>query len=176
MRALAIGRFQPLHNGHLAALSRLARECERLTIGIGSADVSHTLENPFTAGERHEMLRASLAAEGVTNVDIVPIPDVNRNAIWVSHVKSLVPPFDVFYTNNALPRRLFEEAGHAVRGLPFVEREKYEATQIRALMLENGDWEKLVPEAARRVIASVRGVERLRDLAAGEGPAPRRAP
>jgi nicotinamide-nucleotide adenylyltransferase len=47
----------------------------------------------------------------------VPIEDLHRNSVWVSHVVARTPPFDVAYSNNPLVRRLFEEAGFEVRGV-----------------------------------------------------------
>ena len=55
-RSLIIGRFQPLHNGHMEVIRKCAAESKDLTIGIGSAQYSHECDNPFTAGERYLML------------------------------------------------------------------------------------------------------------------------
>lgn len=165
LRALYIGRFQPFHQGHLHVIQSVAREFEAVVLGIGSAQESHTLENPFTAGERHLMIQKSLDAAGIRNYFVIPIPDVGRNALWVSHVEALVPPFQVFVSNNALPRRLFQEAGYEVRGAPFFEREQYSGTRIRRLMLEGNGWQELVPKQVVDVVEEVRGVERMRDLA-----------
>ncbi|NTV27538.1 MAG: adenylyltransferase/cytidyltransferase family protein, partial [Methanothrix sp.] len=62
MRGLYIGRFQPYHLGHQAVLDRIAEEMEEIVIVIGSAQESHTSENPFTAGERMDMIYAALKA------------------------------------------------------------------------------------------------------------------
>lgn len=164
-RALYIGRFQPFHKGHLSVVQSVAREFDAVLVGIGSAQESHTLENPFTAGERHLMIQKSLDAAGIRNYFVIPIPDVGRNALWVSHVEALVPPFQVFVSNNALPRRLFQEAGYQIRGAPFYERETFSGTRIRGHMLENQGWQELVPKEVVEVVEEVRGIERLRDLA-----------
>lgn len=164
-RALYIGRFQPFHRGHLSVIQSVSREFEAVLVGIGSAQESHTLDNPFTAGERHLMLQKALDAAGIRNYFVIPIPDVGRNALWVSHVQSMVPPFNVFVSNNALPRRLFQEAGYQVRGAPFFEREKYSGTRIRGLMLDGKGWQELVPKEVVEVVEEVHGVERMRDLA-----------
>lgn len=168
-RAMLVGRFQPMHNGHLEAIRRVAAEWDELVVGIGSAYESFTRENPFSAGERHEMISAALREAGVANVVAIPVPDMHRNAIWVSHVASLAPRFSAFYTNNPLPASLFRAAGYDVRPLPLVERARYEGTAIRALMLAGDDeWVKRVPAAVARVVREVGGVERLRALAAGD--------
>lgn len=161
-RGAFIGRFQPFHYGHLHAARELAQRHDELVLAIGSAQVSHTPDNPFTVGERLEMAHASLADAGVRNVVVVPLPDVGRNAVWVAHVKSYLPRFDVLYSNNPLMRRLFEEAGERVEPAPFHERARFEGTRIRRLMIEGGDWEALVPKAVARVLAECDGVERLR--------------
>ena len=49
-RGFYIGRFQPYHNGHQAVLERVASSVDEIIIGVGSAQLSHELENPFTAG------------------------------------------------------------------------------------------------------------------------------
>ena len=60
MRGLYIGRFQPYHLGHQAVLEEIAREVDEIVIVIGSAQESHGPENPFTSGERMEMIYAAL--------------------------------------------------------------------------------------------------------------------
>ena len=109
--SLVVGRFQPLHKGHMDVIRKCAEASEHITIGIGSAQYSHTPQNPFTAGERYMMINKALRDEGISNYSIVPIEDLNRYPVWVAHVVSLVPPFKTVYTNNPLTRRLFEEAG-----------------------------------------------------------------
>jgi nicotinamide-nucleotide adenylyltransferase len=59
-RGLFIGRFQPFHLGHLATVKFALKNVEELVIIIGSAQKSHELRNPFTAGERIQMIKDSL--------------------------------------------------------------------------------------------------------------------
>jgi len=168
-RALFIGRFQPPHTGHLVALERIAAETQALIVAIGSAQYSHSQENPFTAGERLAMLDAMLQDAGV-RATFVPLFDMHRNTIWVSHVRSQVPPFDVVYTNNPLPARLFREAGFEVRGFPLHERERYAATAIRARIAEDDGWESLVPKPVAALIRAFDGPARMRDLRGSDDP------
>jgi nicotinamide-nucleotide adenylyltransferase len=165
MRGLLIGRFQPFHKGHLQIIKNILGEVDDLIIGIGSAQISHTIDNPFTAGERITMIFNALQAEKVKCCNyILPIPDVWNNALWVNHVKSLSPEFQVAYTGNALARRLFIEGGVEVMGQPLFDREKYSGTEIRGLMLSGGDWESLVPTEVVKVIKKIGGVDRLKDI------------
>lgn len=43
-----IGRFQPIHDGHVSALKQAASRCERLVILVGSADACSSIKNPWT--------------------------------------------------------------------------------------------------------------------------------
>jgi len=161
---LLIGRFQPFHKGHFEIIKKIASECDFVVIGIGSADLSHTFDNPFTAGERYLMIARALREGGVQNFYLVPIVDINRYAVWVSHVVSIVPPFDAVYSNNPLTRRLFREAGYEVRASPLYNRQIYSGTEIRRRILEDEEWESLVPPAVVRTIHEIDGVSRIKEL------------
>lgn len=162
-RTLFIGRFQPFHKGHLAMVKKILQDNDEVIIGIGSAQYSHTGENPFTAGERFEMIKRALDAEGIRDYHIVPIPDTHVHSVWVSHVKSLVPTFDFVVTNSDLVVRLFREHGLKVLSPPLVSREKYSGTEVRRRMQKGGDWESLVPSAVSEFIREIDGIERIRE-------------
>lgn len=165
MRALLLGRFQPFHNGHLKVVKDISKDAEYLIIAIGSAQYSHSKENPFTAGERYTMITKALKVEGIDNYHIVTIEDLHRYAAWVSHVASHTPKFDVVYAHNPLNLRLFKEAGFKVVKLRLHQPEKYSGTEIRRKMMEGEEWRNLVPKEVAQVIDEINGVERLKDLA-----------
>lgn len=167
MRGILIGRFQPFHRGHLAVVTevRRLRPDEPLILGVGSAQASYTLENPFTAGERLEMIEAALQEARLSQVRAYPLTDIERHAVWVAHVESLVPKFDRVYTNNPLTALLFERAGYAVDAPKLVDRERLEGRRIRQSMLEDGPWRDAVPPAVAACIDACSGVPRLRTLA-----------
>jgi nicotinamide-nucleotide adenylyltransferase len=164
MRALYIGRFQPYHLGHHAVIKEMAAEAEEIIICIGSAQRSHELEDPFTAGERYLMISKSLRADGISNFYVVPILDVNWNAVWVSHVESLIPPVDVVFTNNPLIERLFKEQNYNVRVPLLFNRKEYSGSEIRRRILNNESWESLVPQAVVAVLKEIDGIKRMKDL------------
>ena len=162
-RALFIGRFQPFHKGHLAMARRILAKHDELIIGIGSAQYSHTGENPFTAAERFEMIHRALDEEGIRRYHIIPIPDTHVHSVWVSHVTSLVPRFDAVYSNSDLVVRLFREHGLKVLSPALVDRERLSGTEVRHRMLKGGDWESLVPSVVAEYIKEIDGVERIRE-------------
>jgi nicotinamide-nucleotide adenylyltransferase len=166
-RALFVGRFQPFHYGHLHAIQTILSECDELVLVVGSAQMSHEPDNPFTAGERIEMIRAALNAEGVPTDRylIMPIPDAPAHRVWVSAVESQTPRFDVVYSNQSLTRRLLIEAGYDVKRIEMFERGKYEATEIRCRILNGENWSDLVPDDVYRIVQEIDGENRIRDIA-----------
>ncbi|MCL2786592.1 MAG: nicotinamide-nucleotide adenylyltransferase [Methanomassiliicoccaceae archaeon] len=162
--SLLIGRFQPLHYGHLEVMRKISAASENMTIGIGSAQYSHTVNNPFTAGERYRMIANTMKEVGIDNAYIVPIEDLNRYSVWVSHVISMSPPFSIVYSNNTLTRRLFKEAGYEIKDSPMYNRHEYSGKEVRRRMLCDGDWRSLVPEAVAKVIDDIDGVGRIAGL------------
>lgn len=162
--SLVVGRFQPLHKGHMDVIRKCAEASEHISIGIGSAQYSHTPENPFTAGERYMMINKALRDEGITNYSIIPIEDLNRYPVWVAHVVSLVPPFRTVYTNNPLTKRLFEESGFEVRASPLYNREVFSGTEIRRRIAADEEWRSLVPDAVAEVIDDIDGVNRIKQI------------
>lgn len=163
-RAFYIGRFQPYHNGHQSVLRRIAKTADEIVIGVGSAQQSHEAANPFTAGERVLMITAAL--DGLEcPFYVIPIEDIKRNALWVSHIISMTPPFSTVYSSNPLVMRLFQEAGMEVRSPEMYERETHSGTEIRARMLRGDPWEHLVPQSVVDVIREIDGVGRIRQIA-----------
>ena len=106
-RALFIGRFQPFHKGHIYCVKKLLKSFDEVIIVVGSAQESRTKKNPFTAGERVEMIRLSFKSE-LSRILILPVPDINNHLYWVSHILSYVPKFDEVYSNNELVLELFK--------------------------------------------------------------------
>ncbi|MCS7135960.1 MAG: nicotinamide-nucleotide adenylyltransferase [Nitrososphaerota archaeon] len=172
-RALFVGRFQPIHAGHIEAIKHILSENDELIIVVGSAQYSHTFDNPFTAGERIEMLRLALEEAGIDlrRILIIPVPDIGSHSMWVAHVKSLVPNFQVVYTNNPLVTQLFKEAGYEVRPIDMFRRNELVATRIRKMMVEDDDWRELVPKSVVQFIDKIDGVKRLKTIVSTDSPA-----
>jgi nicotinamide-nucleotide adenylyltransferase len=166
-RGLYVGRFQPFHLGHLDAIKEVLKSVDELVIAIGSAQYSHNLNNPFTAGERLVMIRQALKEADVeySRIWIVPVPDVHLHMLWVSALEGYTPRFNVVFSNESLTRRLFMEAGYKVKSIRFFERKIYTSTLIREKMLKDESWTLLVPKSVAEFITEIDGVNRLRDLA-----------
>ena len=168
VRGLYPGRFQPVHWGHVEVVKWALQRVDEVIIVIGTAQESHTVVNPFTAGERMLMIRAALQDAGVDlgRVWIVPVPDILMNAVWVKYVELYVPPFRYGIARNPLVVRLFKEAGYEVLVPPPYERGLYSSTTIRKMMLLGDErWRQLVPPSVAKIIDEIGGVQRIREVA-----------
>lgn len=170
VRGILIGRMQPVHNGHMQVINKILDEVDEIIIGIGSAQLSHEQKDPFTAGERIVMMSQALAEAEVdpSRYYIIPMQDINFNAIWPSHVKMMTPPFSIVYSGNPLVKQLFEEEGFEVRQPPLYDRLHLSGTEVRKRILEDGDWQELVPKATCDVIEEINGIERIKNLSVKE--------
>lgn len=101
-----IGRFQPLHNGHIGVLALAASQVKTLSILVGSANACRSIKNPWTYSERYAMIFKSLRARGVDNIQVYPINDhVYNDAQWMTEVRELVQ--DKIQRNSPNPVLLF---------------------------------------------------------------------
>jgi nicotinamide-nucleotide adenylyltransferase len=170
VRGILIGRMQPVHNGHMEVIKQILNEVDEIIIGIGSAQASHELKDPFTAGERVVMMSQALAEKDIdpSRYYIIPMQDINFNAIWVSHVKMLTPPFNIVYSGNPLVKQLFSEEGYEVRQPPLYDRLHLSGSEVRRRILNDENWQELVPKASVDLIREINGVDRLKNLSVKE--------
>ena len=159
---LFMGRFQPLHNGHLLILKKIAPQARLIKIGIGSAQYSHTAKNPLSAAERRSMVKKTLQAARIRNFKIYLVPDVHDNALWVAHVKKIVGKFNLVYSGNPLVIRLFREKHIPVKRIRPIP--PYSATKIRALICKNKSIKKYVPSAVLTYLKKVNALQRVKKL------------
>ncbi|MCS7143282.1 MAG: nicotinamide-nucleotide adenylyltransferase [Aigarchaeota archaeon] len=166
-RAVFIGRFQPFHLGHLHAIKEILESYDELIIVIGSAQYSHTVTNPFTTGERVEMIRRGLRSSGIdlAKIIIIPLPDIGEHALWVSRLTSFLPPFDAVFTNNKFVQLLLAERGLKYSEPKLADRETLNATYIRSLMIKGERWREFLQKDVADYIDSIDGARRLRIIA-----------
>jgi len=167
VRGLYVGRFQPFHRGHLEVVRGLVERSpeDELLVAIGSAEQSYTWENPFTAGERFEMIDRAVREAGLSRVVIVPVPDISRHALWVRYLEGLLPRFDRVYTHNPLTRLLFERAGYPVESPPLFDRLRHEGSRIRELLARGEEVRALLPPAVGQYLEEIDAVARMTALA-----------
>ncbi len=160
-RALFIGRFQPFHNGHYKAIKKLLAEYEEVVIVLGSAESPISFENPFSAGERIEMIRACIGKAERSRILLIPVRDINDHSRWVEHVSSYVPSYECVYSNNEIVNELFGARKIPVKKMGFFDRERYEGRKIRALIIEGKPLDGYVPKNVIKYIEKYNAAKRL---------------
>lgn len=168
-RLVVPGRFQPPHLGHARLVEHALSLADEVILVIGSAQESHTLENPLTAGERFHLLRVLLDEEVDSwrgRVYIVPVMDIQMNAVWVQYLRMLLPPFEGVVSGNPLVRVLFEEMGYASYKPPMYRREACSGRRIRELILQGrSEWRSCLTRGLLGELERLGFEERLRRLA-----------
>ena len=164
MKALFIGRFQPFHKGHLQIIQNASKEYDVIIIGMGSSQYGYTLKDPFTSDERKLMIEKTLEKTGVKNYKIELLPDIHNYPKWVPYVASIISDFDVVLSNSPLTKRLFSENGYKVKETQLYDRNKYSGKEIRRRIINDEQWEILVPDTVCEIIKEIHGVQRLKEL------------
>lgn len=116
------------------------------------------------------MMSQALAEKGIdpSRYYIIPMQDINFNAVWTSHVKMLTPPFSIVYSGNPLVKQLFSEEDYDVRQPPLYDRKHLSGSEVRRRILNDDDWQELVPQATVDLISEIDGVSRLKNLSVKE--------
>ncbi len=170
-RILFIGRFQPLHLGHLSVIKNIINSCDELVIAIGSAENSYEKINPFTANERFEMILLALKSEKIPleKVHIIPIRDIGNDKEWVNHVKKLCPNFQTvcigMNKGYEYIKKLFENSKVPVK--VFTNILDIESSMIRKKIINNDNWEEYIHPIVVEYIISINGIERIKELKEG---------
>ena len=72
--SVIIGRFQPIHNGHIHLLRKATEDCDLLVVVLGSAGRPADIKNPFTDHDRTGMISSVIHTDEVLkDRDIVEI-------------------------------------------------------------------------------------------------------
>lgn len=164
MDGLLIGRFQPFHLGHLDALRFALSKVDKLWIGLGSSNKPLQKNNPFSAEERKEMILASIDDSMKQRIQIYFIPDLDNHIKWIDLINTIVPKFDIIFTNDELTRHLYSKRDVEVLPIPFVKRDILSGTNIRDMIISNQKWEDLVPEGTRYFLVNSNIKNRLKIL------------
>lgn len=165
--ALFIGRFQPLHHGHIYVLNKIFKSYKKIKIGIGSSQLSKTKTDPFTNEERVSFINSALKERNINpdRFEIFAIPDIFNANKWVDHVISIVGDFDTVFSNSEWVRQLFQNNRFIIGEKLEIFKKKYNATNVRNLISkENRNWTVLVPKEVANLIKGYDGIQRIKSL------------
>lgn len=164
MDGLLIGRFQPFHLGHLAAVKFALTQVDNLAIGIGSSNRVNEKRNPFSAEERKEMIVSSLDESDLQKCKIYFVPDVNDHAKWTYHVDQIIPKYEIVFSNDDFTHELYKKRDIKVVSVPLKQREILSGTDIRLKIASGQRWEDLVPSGTAKVLLKINAKDRLAKL------------
>ena len=166
-RGLYVGRFQPFHKGHLYSLKWCSNKVDELIIAVGSSDKSFELRNPFTAGERIEIIRENITNEIKEKSDkiiLIPVPDVGVHLLWTYNMDLLVPRYNTVFTNDPFTSMLYKERRVEIIYPDLISREFLSATEVRHRIANDKNWEELVPTPTIKLINEINGIDRIKNL------------
>ncbi len=166
-RGIFIGRFQPFHLGHTATIKFALEKVEELVIVIGSAQISHEMRNPFTAGERIQMIKDSLDVEqgiDIKRILMIPVPDVSFHPLWTYQLDIMVPRYQSVFSNDFFTRLLYRERGIEVIQPGLHRRNELSGTEIRSRMVRGRDWKDLVTTQTANFVDDIHGIERIKAI------------
>ena len=70
----------------------------------------------------------------------------------------------IVFTNDEFTKTLFEKRQINVIQVMLKDREKFSGTNIRQLILDDKNWEDLVPQGTRKVLDKINATDRLKNL------------
>jgi len=158
-----MGRFQPFHLGHLDLVKQILEQCDEVIIAITSSQFNYLEKDPFTAGERIEMIHNSLKESEIdlSRCMIVAIENQFNIATWASYLKATLPHFDKVYSGNDYVKMLLTDSKIDVVSPKFLDKIQYNATHIRLLIISGDNWQNLVPNAVVKFLEKINGKKRL---------------
>jgi nicotinamide-nucleotide adenylyltransferase len=164
MNGLLIGRFQPFHLGHLEALHFALSKVDKLWVGLGSSNKPPQKNNPFSAEERKKMILSSIDDSIRSKIEIYFIPDFEDHKKWAEHIDTIVPKFDIVFTNDDMTKYLYSKRDTTVMAIPFTNRDVLSGTNIRDLILSDQPWEEYVPDGTRKFLNETNAKQILKNL------------
>lgn len=163
-----VGRFQPIHAGHLEMIDKALTMCNELIILVGSVQESRTLKNPFTFEERAKFIRRALhhywwdddGCHKMGRVTIIPLPDkgVGNNSEWGRYVLDTIELYTgmkpmISFSGNE-ERRASWYDGMGIIDIMVDKYKDYHATDVRKALIDTAceGWNEIVGNEAREYL------------------------
>ena len=164
MNGLLIGRFQPFHLGHLEALQFALSKVDKLWLGLGSSNKPMEKTNPFTVEERQQMILSSIDDSIKNKISIYSIPDLDNHVKWIENIDTIVPDYQIVFSNDPMTEHLYSKRNVNVMTIPFFKRDQLSGTRLRDLIKSDQKWDDLVPEGTKLLLQKFDAKNRLKIL------------
>ena len=164
MNGLLIGRFQPFHLGHLAALQFAIPKVDKLWLGLGSSNKPIEKNNPFSIEERKKMILSSIDDSIQNKISIFPIPDLDNHVRWIQNIDTIVPDYEIIFSNDPMTEHLYSKRNVQVIAIPFLKRDQLSGTRLRDLIKSDQKWDDLGPEGTKLILENLDAKNRLKIL------------
>lgn len=164
MNGLLIGRFQPFHLGHLEALQFALSKIDKLWLGLGSSNKPMEKTNPFSVEERKQMIMSSIDDSIKNKISIFPIPDLDNHVKWIENIDTIVPDYQIVFSNDPMTEHLYSKRNVNVMTIPFFKRDQLSGTRLRDLIKSDQKWDDLVPKGTKLLLQKFDAKNRLKIL------------
>lgn len=91
---IVIGRFQPVHIGHITLIKQAIKQSQHVLIFLGSSFEPSTVKNPFSVQQRSELIRLGLTDQEYSRISFMTIKDSPySDATWISSINRTIKYF-----------------------------------------------------------------------------------
>ena len=137
--ALFLGRFQPLHNGHVRVIRSLLLHHVRVVVGIGYSQEKNE-KNPYSLACRRAMLTNVFGKK----ISVIAIRDRYGNKEWTQELLHKAKGVKYLYYGPGQWESVYKKTGLMLRKVP--RYDGISATMIRRRLHKSMPVEGLVPE------------------------------
>lgn len=158
--AVFIGRFSPIHLGHLEILKKGFELAEKIVVVLGSHNRANNIKNPWSSDERMKMILASLTLEEANKVSFVKMKDyLYSDSMWISAMQNKIAEATNDSEDIALIGFNSDESSYYLKLFPKWKyyncptKHDIHSTQIRAsLFTKDSYYKKCVPLAVAQIL------------------------
>ena len=110
------------------------------------------------------MILSSIDDSMKNKITIYFIPDVDNHVKWIEKIDTIVPKFDIVFSNDPLTDHLYSKRTVRVIPIPFLKRDQLSGTRIRDLIKNDEKWDNLVPSGTKHFLENLDAKNRLKIL------------
>jgi bifunctional NMN adenylyltransferase/nudix hydrolase len=178
--AVVIGRFQPIHNGHLSLFNKAMSMADEVVVLAGSANKAPNIKDPFTFAERKYMIESAILSTDRAKaanchklddlkrfLEVIPVVDYPYNdERWAAQLQAIIEDkkFPGHETSIVLIGHIKDESSFYLKMFPQWDLVDVEfgvdvhATDIRKALFSEGfklnDVAKLVPPTTLQYLSN----------------------